>query len=57
MISKLLNYNFDKEALSLFYSYLKNRKQSDRVNVVYSTFLEIILGVPQTVFGAFLVFF
>ena len=54
-IAKLDAYDFDKEALSLIYSYLKSRKQCDRFNIVYSTFLQLNLGVPQaSVFGAFL---
>ena len=51
LIAKLDAYGSEKEALSLIYSYLKNRKQSIRINNVYSTFLELISGVPQ---GSFL---
>ena len=41
--------------ISLVYSYLKNRKQSVRMNDAHSTFLELISGVPQgSVFGALL---
>ena len=39
LIAKLDAYGFDKKALSLIYSYLKNRKQSVSINNVYSTFL------------------
>ena len=46
LIAKLEAYGFDKEALSLIYSHLKNRKQSVRINIVYSTFSELISGVP-----------
>ena len=54
-IAKLDIYDFDKETLSLIYSNLKNRKESDRINIVYSTFLELILGVTQgSAFGALL---
>ena len=41
LIAKLDAYGFDKEAPSLIYSYLKNRKQSVRINNIYSTFLEL----------------
>ena len=55
LIAKLDAYGFDKEALSLIYSYLKNSKQSVRVNNVYSTFLKLISDVPQgSVLGALL---
>ena len=47
LIAKLDAYGFDKEALSLIYSYLKNRKQSVRINNVYSTLLELVSLVPQ----------
>ena len=39
-------FDFEKEALSLIYSYFKNKKQSPRINNVYNTFLELISGVP-----------
>ena len=48
LIAKLDAYGFDKEALSLIYSYLKNRKHSVLIiNNIYSTFLELISSVPQ----------
>ena len=48
-------FDFEKEALSLIYSYLKNKKQSPRINNVYNTFLELISGVPlESVVGALL---
>ena len=48
-------YGFDKKKLSLIYSNLKNRKQSVPINNIYSTFVEIISGVPQgSVLGALL---
>ena len=40
LIVKLDTYGFNKKALSLIYSYLKNRKQSLRINNAYSSFLE-----------------
>ena len=46
---------FDEEAMSLIYSYLKNRIHSVRINNLHSTFLEFISGVPQgSVLGALL---
>ena len=47
LVAKLNAYGFDQKTLSLIYSYLKNRKQSVRINNVYSTFLELISGVLQ----------
>ena len=46
LIAKLA-YGFNKEALSLIYLHLKNRKQSTRINNVYSNFLELITSVLQ----------
>ena len=47
LIARLDAYGFDKEGLSLIYSNIKNRKQSVRINKVYSIFLDLISGVPQ----------
>ena len=47
LIAKLDAYDFDKEALSLIYPCLKNRKESVRINNAYSPFLELISGVSQ----------
>ncbi len=47
LIAKLHAYGFDEDALVLTYSYLKRRKQSVRINNTYSSFLEVISGVPQ----------
>ena len=47
LIAKLDAYGFDKEALSLIYSYFKNTKQPISINNACSTFLELISGVPQ----------
>ena len=47
LIARLDAYGFGKEALLLIYPNLKNRKQFVRINNVYSTFLELISGVPQ----------
>ena len=47
IIAKLHAYGFDENALVLVYSYLKKRKQSVRINNVYSSFQDIVSGVPQ----------
>ena len=47
IIARLHAYGFDENALALVYSYLKKRKQSVRINNVYSSFQEIVSGVPQ----------
>ena len=47
LIAKLEAYGFEKSALNVFYSYLKNRKQAVKINGIYSDFLEILSGVPQ----------
>ena len=47
LIAKLHAYGFDEDALVLTYSYLERRKQSVRINNTYSSFLEVISGVPQ----------
>ena len=47
LIAKLDAYNFDKNALKLLYSYLTNRKQRVKVGSTFSTWKEVIRGVPQ----------
>jgi ribonuclease P/MRP protein subunit RPP40 len=47
LIAKLSAYGFDKSALALVYDYLKGRKQRTRVNGTYSTWRDILSGVPQ----------
>ena len=47
LIAKLNAYGFDKNTLTLLFSYLKNRKQSVRIKNNYSSFLELLSGVPQ----------
>ena len=55
LIAKLEAYGFDKSTLHIFYSYLKNRKQSVKLNGILSDFLEILSGVPQgSIFGPIL---
>ena len=47
IISKLHAYGFDENASVLIQSYLKKRKQSVRINNVYSSFRHTVSGVPQ----------
>ena len=47
LIAKLNAYGCDVNTLKLFYSYLTNRLQRVRVNSSYSSWSEIIYGVPQ----------
>lgn len=47
LIAKLAAYGFEKSALILVLNYLKGRKQRTRVNGTYSSWREILSGVPQ----------
>ena len=47
LIAKLNAYGFSLPALRLIHDYLLNRKQRTRVNNSYSTWVEIVFGVPQ----------
>ena len=47
LIAKLHAYGFEKASLKLIYSYLKNRHQRVKINSTYSSWKEIINGVPQ----------
>ena len=47
LIAKLRAYGFSDDALRLIYSYLSMRHQRVRINSNYSTWFEIICGVPQ----------
>ena len=47
LIAKLHAYGFDTDALKFIYSYLKGRKQRTKINSSYSSFAEILFGVPQ----------
>ena len=55
LIAKMHAYNFDKETLTLFFTYLKNRQQGVKVNNCIHSYLMIISGVPQgTILGPIL---
>ena len=47
LIAKLNAYGFSLPALKLVHDYLSNRKQKTKVNRTYSSWLEIVLEVPQ----------
>ena len=47
LVAKLHAYGFSISALRLIYSYLANRKQRTKINSSYSSWEEILFGVPQ----------
>ena len=47
LIAKLHAYGFSKESLKLTDSYLKGRNQRVKINSNYSSWREILNGVPQ----------
>ena len=47
IIAKLNAYGFNLPALKLTYNYLSHRKQCAKVNHAYSSWEEILFGVPQ----------
>ena len=47
LIAKLNAYGFSLPALKLVHDHLLNRKQITKVNRTYSSWLEIVFGVPQ----------
>jgi hypothetical protein len=47
LIAKLNAYGLESSALVYIYSYLKERKQAVRINETYSTYMNIVSGVPQ----------
>ena len=46
LVAKLNVYGFTLPVLKLVYDYLSDRKQKTRVNNSYSTWFEILFGVP-----------
>ena len=47
LIAKLHAYKFGKKSLKLIYSYLNGRRQRVHINGEYSSWKEILCGVPQ----------
>jgi len=47
LIAKLHAYGFDHQALRLVKSYLSNRKQRVKINTSFSTWFDILMGIPQ----------
>ena len=47
LIAKMYAYRFSIDAVTFFYSYLKRRKQSVRINNIHSIFQILLSGVPQ----------
>ena len=55
LIAKLHAYGFTRESLKLIKSYLTNRWQRTKVNTNFSSWSELLIGVPQgSVFGPLL---
>ena len=47
LIAKLEAYGFDHDALAILLSYLRERWHRTKMNTTFSTWLEILSGVPQ----------
>ena len=47
LIAKLGAYGFDENALAIILNYLSERWQRTKINTSFSTWLELLLGVPQ----------
>ena len=47
LLAKLQACGFSKQAVSIIYSYLSNRKQRIKINNVHSSWKDLILGVRQ----------
>ena len=47
LIAKLYAYGFDKNALTLVLNYLSNRWQRTKMNASFSSWSELMQGVPQ----------
>ena len=52
LISKLSAYGFSLPTLRLIHDYLLNRKQRTRINNSYNTWVEMLFGVPITIYYA-----
>ena len=47
LITKLHAYGFTRESLKLIKSYLANRWQRTKINTNFSSWSELLIGVPQ----------
>ena len=47
LLAKLHAYGFSQQALAIICSYLSNRKQRIKINNVFRSWKDLILGVPQ----------
>ena len=47
LIAKLNAYGFSLTALELVHNWVSNRKQQTKINLKYSSFLEIVFVVPR----------
>ena len=47
LIAKLYAYSFNKESLKLLHNYLSNRLHRTKINKQFSSWQELIQGVPQ----------
>ena len=47
LTAKLDSYGFDKSSLKFIHEYLRERKQRTKVNNSYSTWRDVLFGVPQ----------
>ena len=55
LLAKLHAYGFSKKALKLIHNYLSNRWHRTKINKDFSTWQELLQGVPQgSVLGALL---
>ena len=55
LIAKLGAYGFNKSALKIIFEYLNDRWQRTKINTSFSTWSELLMGVPQgSVLGPFL---
>ncbi len=55
LIAKLGAYGFNNDALKIVHNYLSDRWQRTKINISFSTWSELLMGVPQgSVLGPFL---
>ena len=57
LIAKLGAYGIKKDSLKLIHSYLTDRWQRTKINATFSSWYELLQGVPQgSVFGPIILF-